>query len=330
MFERYTEQARKTIFFAKHEATQFGSKHIETEHLLLALLNDAFLTSRVFEGISVQNIREEILSFLPRALPTSGDLPLSNSAKRALSYGAEEADRLTDRQIRNQHLLLGLMRVEDCYASRVLRQKGLLLDSLRLQIAKLSPEEETRSSVGQAPERFWKSPGIPPGYAWPRLLYNQASEVLIVELQAAGQRFLPTRLFMRHRNSESYQPIGTPAEDVSYQSPVTCEKEPIVVFNSLRVEKIGKGYGGNWSAVCSFNLKTKELSVCVATDTISVPQPHTRAWISNLVSLSSDGRNLYANLAIEASSHVVNYYLASLDLMDGKIELVCHLKDSFF
>jgi hypothetical protein len=278
MFERYTEQARKTIFFAKHEATQFGSKHIETEHLLLAFLNDAFLTS-LLEGISVQSIREEILSFLPRALPTSGDLPLSNSAKRALTYGAEEADRLADRQIRNRHLLLGLMRVEDCYASRVLKEKGLLLDSLRLRIARLSTEEETQPDPGQAQERFWKSPGIPPGYAWPRLLYNRASEVLIVELQSAGQQFLPTRLFMRHRDSESYQQVGTPPEDVSYESAVTCEKEPIVVFNSVRVEKIGKGYGGNWLAVCSFNLQTKELRVCVATDTISVPQPHTRAWI---------------------------------------------------
>ena len=33
MFERYTEKARRVIFFARYEASQFGSPCIETEHL---------------------------------------------------------------------------------------------------------------------------------------------------------------------------------------------------------------------------------------------------------------------------------------------------------
>ena len=36
MFEKYTEKARRVIFFARYEASQFGQPHIETEHLLLA------------------------------------------------------------------------------------------------------------------------------------------------------------------------------------------------------------------------------------------------------------------------------------------------------
>src|SRR5438876_905028 len=35
MFERYTERARRVIFFARYEASQLGSNSIETEHLLL-------------------------------------------------------------------------------------------------------------------------------------------------------------------------------------------------------------------------------------------------------------------------------------------------------
>jgi hypothetical protein len=31
MFERYTEKARHTIFFARYEASQFGSPYIEAE-----------------------------------------------------------------------------------------------------------------------------------------------------------------------------------------------------------------------------------------------------------------------------------------------------------
>ncbi len=40
MFERYTEKARRTIFFARYEASLFGSPYIETEHLLLGLLRE--------------------------------------------------------------------------------------------------------------------------------------------------------------------------------------------------------------------------------------------------------------------------------------------------
>jgi ATP-dependent Clp protease ATP-binding subunit ClpC len=40
MFERYTEKARRTIFFARYEASRFGSPYIEAEHLLLGLLRE--------------------------------------------------------------------------------------------------------------------------------------------------------------------------------------------------------------------------------------------------------------------------------------------------
>ena len=47
MFERYTEKARRVIFFARYEASQFGNPCIETEHLLLGLIReDKTLTNR--------------------------------------------------------------------------------------------------------------------------------------------------------------------------------------------------------------------------------------------------------------------------------------------
>ncbi|MDQ3256655.1 MAG: hypothetical protein M3R15_22655, partial [Acidobacteriota bacterium] len=47
MFERYTEKARRVIFFARYEASQFGAPAIEPEHLLLGLMReDKTLTAR--------------------------------------------------------------------------------------------------------------------------------------------------------------------------------------------------------------------------------------------------------------------------------------------
>ena len=59
MFERYTEKARRVIFFARYEASQFGSPYIETEHLLLGLLReDKALTNRFLRShASVESIR---------------------------------------------------------------------------------------------------------------------------------------------------------------------------------------------------------------------------------------------------------------------------------
>ena len=62
MFERYTEKARRVIFFARYEASQFGSPCIETEHLLLGLLReDKALTNRFLRSsAAVESIRKQI------------------------------------------------------------------------------------------------------------------------------------------------------------------------------------------------------------------------------------------------------------------------------
>jgi len=40
VFERFTERARRCIFFARQSATKYGSQTIETEHFLLGILHE--------------------------------------------------------------------------------------------------------------------------------------------------------------------------------------------------------------------------------------------------------------------------------------------------
>ena len=118
MFERYTERARRVIFFARYEASQFGSTTIETEHLLLGLIReDKNLTNRFLRNhSSIESIRKEIegRTTIREKVSTSIDLPLSNECKRILAYAAEEAERLNHRHIGTEHLLLGILREEKC------------------------------------------------------------------------------------------------------------------------------------------------------------------------------------------------------------------------
>lgn len=145
MFERYTEKARRVIFFARYEASQFGSPYIETEHLLLGLLReDKALANRFLRShAAIESIRKQIEQHttMREKVSTSVDLPLSHECKRVLAYAAEEAERLSHKHIGTEHLLLGLLREEKCFASEILQERGLRLSQVREEISRSSSEK---------------------------------------------------------------------------------------------------------------------------------------------------------------------------------------------
>jgi ATP-dependent Clp protease ATP-binding subunit ClpC len=155
MFERYTEKARRVIFFARYEASQFGSPNIETEHLLLGLLReDKALTIRFLRShVSVESIRKQIEgnTAIREKVSTSVDLPLSNECKRILAYAAEEAERLGHKHIGTEHLLLGLLREEKCFAAAILLERGLKLEAIREELARLPHKTGAPSPPEAAP-----------------------------------------------------------------------------------------------------------------------------------------------------------------------------------
>jgi ATP-dependent Clp protease ATP-binding subunit ClpC len=154
MFERYTEKARRVIFFARYEASQCGSPYIETEHLLMGLLReDKALTNRFLRShISVESIRREIEAHttLREKVSTSVDLRLSNESKRVLAYAAEEAERLGHKHIGTEHLLLGLLREEGCFAAELLNERNVKLDKVREELAHVTHEPEVRRPAAEA------------------------------------------------------------------------------------------------------------------------------------------------------------------------------------
>ena len=145
MFERYTEKARRVIFFARYEASQFGSPYIETEHLLLGLLReDKQLANRFLRShAAVDSIRKQIEGHtaVREKVSTSVDLPLSHECKRVLAYGAEEAERLSHKHIGTEHLLLGLLREEKCFAAEILHERGLRLSTIREELQRTQSEK---------------------------------------------------------------------------------------------------------------------------------------------------------------------------------------------
>jgi Clp amino terminal domain, pathogenicity island component len=140
MFERYTEKARRVIFFARYEASTYGSPWIETEHLLLGLIRESKEILRWAPPLNADVVRKRIGDLTPKLPPTSTsvDLPLSNDSQRALKLAADEANRLSHKYIGTEHLFLGLLNVEDCFAAQLLREGGADAAAMRTKLTEHS------------------------------------------------------------------------------------------------------------------------------------------------------------------------------------------------
>lgn len=152
MFERYTESARRALFFARYEVSELGAAEIRSEHLLLGVLREnAGIAGGILAAAHVvpDAIRRELeqRSEAPREkIPTSVEVPFAGEAQTVLKAAAEEADRLLHAYIGAEHFLLGILRVEDCAAAAILSRHGLRLQDVRQKVASLSGEPPDRDA----------------------------------------------------------------------------------------------------------------------------------------------------------------------------------------
>ena len=148
MFEKYTEKARRVIFFARYEASEFGANAIGAEHLLLGLVREDPKLLKRFD-LNVNEIRSRIEQAFDRhdKIPASVDLPLSSHAKHALNYAAEESEMMRDRHIGTEHLLAGLLRETKSIASEILQELGLNISTLRKGIERGASEKSGGTEI---------------------------------------------------------------------------------------------------------------------------------------------------------------------------------------
>ncbi len=150
MFERYTERARRVIFFARYEASQYGSPYIETEHLLLGIMReDKLLVRQCLPLVTGDVIRKKVDALTPTRdkVSTSVDLPLTPASKRVLVEAGEESARLKHAQVGTEHLLLALLREESDTAARMLAELGVNLAETREKVAAWQREPSAELSL---------------------------------------------------------------------------------------------------------------------------------------------------------------------------------------
>ena len=189
MFERYTELARRVLFFSREEVTLRGDTVIAPEHLLLGLTREqGHLAAHVLSAarLSPGLLREEIerKSGSRSSVSLATEIPFSASLKRVLQFAAQEADRLGHSDIGPEHLLLGLLREADSTVASVLTRHGLDLSTARTEVVRF------RDLPHVGPARF------PPGAEYSVSFGIEPADAAVLhayreQLQAAENAFDP-------------------------------------------------------------------------------------------------------------------------------------------
>ena len=158
MWQRFTERARRVVFFAQEEAGRLGENYVSTEHLLLGLVreNDS-VAAQVLQriGVSCGQVRSEVERRVERGDGRLGqDMQLTPRAKRVIDLAYDEARLLNNNYIGTEHLLLGLIREREGVAGQVLHDLGVLLEPVRDVVMRLQdanrPVESDPTTLGSS------------------------------------------------------------------------------------------------------------------------------------------------------------------------------------
>lgn len=158
MWQRFTERARRIVFFAQEEAGRLGENYVSTEHLLLGLVREEdSVAARILVRLNVsrERIRSEIERQVIRGDGRLGqDMQLTPRAKHVIDLSYDEARALNNNYIGTEHLLLGLIREGEGLAGRVLEKLGVTHAAAVGIVRQLPSEHDARADAveGTSPQ----------------------------------------------------------------------------------------------------------------------------------------------------------------------------------
>jgi len=158
MWQRFTENARKVVFYAQEEAGRLGENYVSTEHLLLGITRvpesvGALMLERL--GVELDVVRASVEARVANGKNKKVQaMQLTPRAKRVIDLAYDEARQLHHNYIGAEHLLLGLIREGEGLAARVLMKLGVSLSDIQEQLQLLQPENFTSEDVPSPGSKF--------------------------------------------------------------------------------------------------------------------------------------------------------------------------------
>jgi len=177
-FQRFTDDARKTLQSAQEEAERFDHNYIGTEHILLGLVRqNETVAGKVLNnlGIELNRVRSAVEFIIGRGdRMVMGEIGLTPRAKRVIELAVDEARRLNHHYIGTEHLLLGLVREGEGIAAGVLESLGVSLEKVRAQVIEVLKSPDARdvsstkneeSAVGDLARTDWELKSLREGWS---------------------------------------------------------------------------------------------------------------------------------------------------------------------
>ncbi len=148
MFERFTDRARKVMTIANEQVQQFNHQYIGTEHIFLGLIKEGGTGVVVLKnlGVDIDKMLPEVEQLFKlkggKDAVAEGKIPQTQNAIKVIEYAIEEARHLNHDYIGTEHILLGLLRVNEGIASQVLANLGVSIEDARMEIEKQPDRQE--------------------------------------------------------------------------------------------------------------------------------------------------------------------------------------------
>jgi ATP-dependent Clp protease ATP-binding subunit ClpC len=185
LFERFTERARQVVVLGQDEADGFKHDHIGTEHILLGLLREREgIAAHVLGSfdITLDRVRGEVVRTVGVGqAPVAGQVPFTERAKKTLELAHQQALGQGQTYIGTEHILLGLVALNEGPATRILDDLDVSPDKIRSEVIRtVSPPPRTPGELRQEQQRsgFEEWIRVGPGAGARRLLGLAAGRAL--------------------------------------------------------------------------------------------------------------------------------------------------------
>jgi ATP-dependent Clp protease ATP-binding subunit ClpA len=137
----FTPRAQQALGFARQEADTLNHAYVGTEHLLLGLIrlgSGVAVNVLLKLGMDIETTRKEVLNHVAAGPPqkTFGSVPYTGPLKRALAFAAKEAHQLRHTYVGTEHVLLGILRLEEGIAAKVFAGLSVDREKVRQEILK--------------------------------------------------------------------------------------------------------------------------------------------------------------------------------------------------
>ncbi|HIV67945.1 MAG TPA: ATP-dependent Clp protease ATP-binding subunit ClpC, partial [Candidatus Butyricicoccus stercorigallinarum] len=143
-----TKPARQAVTYARNAAEELGHGYVGTEHLMIGLIRaDGGMASAV---LTENGVTEDVLLPLIEQLISEDGVDVQDAAdytpraRRVIEMSSREAARLQSDQVGTEHLLMALIKEEDCIAVRLLNTLGVSFQKVYTELL---------SGMGQSAEK---------------------------------------------------------------------------------------------------------------------------------------------------------------------------------